>query len=74
MCSIVFTEPDKKMAVLLELWHMTRGNSEVMYRWYKDNKILEGNFFTTILCITLSDIRTEGEGVYKCTRLDGINL
>ena len=31
MC-IVFTEPNKKMAVLLELWHMTRGNSEVTYR------------------------------------------
>ena len=22
MCSIVFTEPDKKVAVLLELWHI----------------------------------------------------
>ena len=32
MCSIVFTKPDKKVAVLLELWHITRGNSEVMYR------------------------------------------
>ena len=69
MCSIVFTEPDKKVALLLELWHMTRGNSEVMYRWYKDKETLKGDFFTTIICITLSDVRDEG--VYKCTRLDG---
>ena len=69
MCSIVFTEPDKKVAVLLELWHMTRSNSEVMYRWYKDKETLKGDFFTTIICITLSDLK--GEGVYKCTRSDG---
>ena len=65
MRSIVLTQPDKKVAMLLELWHMTRGNSEVTYRWYKD-KELKGSFFTTILCITLSDVRDEG--VYKCTR------
>ena len=82
MCSIIFTEPDKKLAMLLELWHMTRGNSEVTYTWYKDDKTLERNSktwykdnktleknFTTIICITLSDLR--GEGVYKCTRSDG---
>ena len=68
MHSIVFTEPDKKVAVLLDFWHITRGNSEVTYTWYKYNKTLEKNF-TTILCITLSDI--SGEGVYKCTRSDG---
>ena len=69
MRSIIFTELDMKAAVLLELWHMTRGNSDVTYRWHKDKEGLKGNFFTTIKCIALSDIRDEG--VYKCTRSDG---
>ena len=36
MYSIIFPEPDKKVAVWLELWH--RGNSEVTDTWHKDIK------------------------------------